>query len=124
MSTVDIAGVDKGQLLAALFNHSRVRGLGVLQDIGRDLTVEEARTLVESIMAGGPADDSDRHFGPRHRQPRLVFDYLYGRPLKVDITGDEVDAWGYDRDNGGVGALAHIVDQLRESAAPVAEGGC
>lgn len=28
------------------------------------------------------------------------FDYVKGRVLKVDLSGDEVETWLYDRDNG------------------------
>ena len=30
----------------------------------------------------------------------LYFDYLYGRVMKIDLAGDELDPWLYDRDNG------------------------
>lgn len=112
MNTVDITGVDKAELLAALRNHSRPMGMGFLQDTGRELTVDEARALIEKAQSGARSDDSGRMFGGRSNGS-LYFDYLHGRPLKVDIAGDEVDAWGYDRDNGGPGTLAAIVDKLR-----------
>jgi hypothetical protein len=109
---VNIKGVDKAELLAVLRNHSRPMGMGFLQDTGRELTVDEARGLIEQAQKGARSDDHGRMFGLKSRDS-LYFDYLHGRPLKVDIGGDEVDAWGYDRDNGGPGTLAAIVDKLR-----------
>lgn len=40
------------------------------------------------------------------------FDYLNGRVLKVDLSGDRFDPWGYDRDNGQGSAQA-AVDEVR-----------
>lgn len=111
-SKVNVQGVDKAELLAALRNHSRPMGMGFLQDTGRSLTVDEARALIEQAQRGKRSDDHGRMFGLKSRD-ELYFDYLHGRPLKVDIAGDEIDAWGYDRDNGGPGTLAGIVDKLR-----------
>lgn len=111
-SKVNIQGVDKAELLAALRNHSRPAGMGFLQDTGRSMTVDEARALIARAQGGLGSDDSGRMFGLKS-DGKLDFDYLHGRPLKVDITEDEVDAWGYDRDNGGPGTLAAIVDKLR-----------
>ena len=31
---------------------------------------------------------------------QMVFRFLMGRPLKVDLSGDELDEEGYDRSNG------------------------
>jgi hypothetical protein len=115
MKAVDITGIDKGQLLAALFNNAAVMGMGYRQDIGRDLTNDEARELVEKAAAGERSDDHGRMFGLKSRG-RLYFDYLYGRPLKTDLCSDRIDPCGYDRDNGGPGTLAGIVEKLRAGA--------
>lgn len=44
----------------------------------------------------------------------LYFDYFVGRVLKVDLSGDEFDPWGYDRDNGA-GAAQAVIDRLKAS---------
>lgn len=118
MDSVDISGVDKAQLLAALFNNSQPMGMGWIQAAAGPwaMTAEEAAELIAKAREGQRSDDHGRMFGLKSRD-RLYFDYLYGRPLKVDIAGDEVDAWGYDRDNGGPGTLAEIVEQLRADGA-------
>jgi hypothetical protein len=48
---------------------------------------------------------------------RLYFDYVGGRPLKIDITGDELDPRLYDRDQGE-GAAAMAISELTGSSAP------
>ena len=40
------------------------------------------------------------------------FDYVQGRVMKVDLSGDSFNPWLYDRDNGE-GAAKRIVDTLR-----------
>ena len=79
-SRIDIGSLDKAQVLVALYNASKQRGLGFLDARGRDpLTVGEARRLLEETE---------------------YFDYLQGRVMKVDLSGKYLDTWGYDRDNG------------------------
>lgn len=115
---IDISGVDKGALLAECFNGSSVSGMGVFQ-AGRGpkvMTYEQGREIIEQALAGNTADDNTVMFpGLKRRRPDLYFDYLFGRPLKIDLTGDEVDSWGYDRDNGGDGALQRLVDKVKSA---------
>jgi len=103
MDKIDIKGIDKAELLAALHNGTRPLGLGFLH-ARPDMTAEDARPY----LAAG--DDTTRMFG---KVPRLYFDYLCGRPLKVDIGGDELDPRLYDRD-AGQGRAAEVVAKLRE----------
>jgi hypothetical protein len=107
---IDIKGIDKAELLAALFNGSRQMGMGMLHAAGvKPMTVEEARKYIET------GDDHVRMFGDQvlsSRESRVYFDYLLGRPLKSDIGGDTFRPGGYDRDNGGDGAAARIIAKL------------
>ena len=111
--TVNIKGIDKAKLLAALYNRGRPMGMGFLRAQPGDMTLEEAQKLV----AGG--DSGDYPGGPLKGRGGDIpyFDYVYGRPLKVNLNGDKVSSWGYDRDNGGTGSFAKIVKKLREEAA-------
>lgn len=113
---VDISGIDKGVLLARLFNGSYARGMGILQ-AGRGpsvMTDEQGKRLVEATLEGEFAHDNAMMFPTiKRHEPKLYFDYLFGRPLKINIGGDEMDSWGYDRDNGGDGTLQAIVDKIR-----------
>lgn len=104
--TIDISGLNKATLLAALFNRvGGPAGLGVLQaHHGPDVMTQE--DAVKAIEGG---DDSTRMFG---KGKRLDFDYLYGRCLKVDLSRDEVNLGLFDRDYGQ-GAFAEVVKELR-----------
>lgn len=106
---VDISGLDKADLLAALYNCSQQFGAGFLHASGRNaMTVEHAR----NIIAGDPTTGLFEWELKDAKQ--LRFDYVHGRVLKVDISGDTVNPWGYDRDLGE-GAVARVVERLRES---------
>jgi len=102
--TIDISGIDKAALLVALFNNSAPGGMGFLQaGFGPTvMTVDDARQVIAS-----------EHHDPGAPREGLSYDYLFGRPLKSDISGDSYDPWGYDRDNGGPGTAAGIIEKLR-----------
>lgn len=95
MSTmVVIVGLDKAEVFAALYNNARAQGLGFLHYNPKPMTAEIAR----------------QRFGDNFG----YFDYVDGRVMKIDLSGDDVDTWGYDRDNG-TGAVQRIIDTLRET---------
>lgn len=107
MATINISGIDKAELLAALYNNSRPIGMGFLQARAGIMT----REIALEIMQKG--DDHKRMFPDIHASTStLRFDYLYGRPLKCDLSGDEVETWGYNRDHGD-NAFEKIVEGLR-----------
>jgi hypothetical protein len=115
---IDIKGIDKAELLAALFNGSHQMGMGMLHLEGaKPMTAEEARKYVSTPENPDAGDDHVRMFGEIGRIGRppesLYFDYLLGRPLKSEIGGDTFKPWGYDRDNGGDGAAEAIINRLR-----------
>lgn len=97
---MDITGLDKAEILAALFNNSKQQGMGFLDSRGSNkMTVEHAREILET-------EDS--------------FDYLYGRVMKIRLRGDEFDPWLYDRDNGA-GAAERVIEDLRQKLTEVIE---
>ncbi len=104
---IDLKGLDKAEVLAALYNNSKVQGLGVLQARPGNMTTEQARHLL--------SDD----------RPRKYFDYLYGSVMKIDLTGDELNPSGYDRDLGeGAAARAIAGLGIKEGAmTPKQRGG-
>lgn len=107
MTTLDIRGLDKAELLAALVNAARPFGMGVLADDGQPFTVAEAQRW---IAEGRQHDDGT--IAPLTRRTRLFFDYVKGRHLKVDLTGDDLNPTLYDERQGD-GAAALVVGELR-----------
>ena len=89
---VDIKGLDKARVLKALYDHSHVQGSGFLQAVPDGVvTVEHCAGLLAKYS---------------------YFDYLHGRVLKVDLSGDEFDERLYDRDCGE-GAAQRAVDSVQ-----------
>lgn len=96
--TINISGLDKAEVLAALFNASRQQGMGLLDTSGASsMTVEDARKYTSG-------------------EDEQYYDYLRGRVMKVDLSRDELRTGLYDRDNG-YGAAARALAQLLEAAA-------
>jgi hypothetical protein len=90
MDFIDISTMDKADVLLKLFNGSKPLGLGFLQNHAAQMTKDEANKLLQ----GG-----------------TYFDYVRGRVMKVDLTGDTFNPTWYDRDNGeGAAALILSVE--------------
>jgi hypothetical protein len=88
---MNIKGLDKAEVLAALFNESRQQGMGFLDSRGHgNMTVEAAREILKT---------------------QQYFDYLHGRVMKIGLEGDDLEVRLYDRDNGH-GAAEHAIAHL------------
>lgn len=110
--SVNIEGLNKADVLAALYNASRPMGLGFLQASGGPL--EMTRENADFLLAAGSDASGDYPAGVGRNQ--LYFDYLHGRPLKLDLSSDtEFEPGGFDRDNGGEGTAQRVIDHLRET---------
>jgi hypothetical protein len=98
---IDISGIDKAKLLAALHNGTRPLGLGVLHARG-DMSEEDASEYIAQRPDGGGSV--------------MWFDYVHGRPIKVGFDGNTMlRADLYDRDApGGRGSAERIVASLRK----------
>lgn len=92
---ISIEGLDKAAVLAALYNASRPQGMGFLQYDPTPMTKEDAQKLLDSY-------------------PQANFDYLQGRVMKVDLSGNDFSPFSYDRDNGS-GAAEQALQALRLS---------
>lgn len=94
---MNIVGLDKAAVLAALYNRARPVGLGFLEYKPAQMTVREARQLLDS--------------------GQTYFDSLNGRGMKIDLSGelwgdDEVGVLsynGYNGDNAAEKAIAELV---------------
>lgn len=90
---VSIDGLDKAAVLAALYNAAETGGMGLLAYKPEPMSAEAAQELLDT--------------------EQTYFDYLHGRVMKVDLSGDDgFSPFLYDRDNGE-GAAALIVATLR-----------
>ena len=90
---MDISGLNKAAVLAALYNRAKPQGMGFLHYTPEPMTLDKATQLLEN---------------------HTYFDYLAGRVMKIAIDGDDIDTWGYNRDNGS-NAAENVIALLRAS---------
>lgn len=88
---IDVSTIPPARLLAALYNNAKPLGMGFLH-ARPNMTEDDAAELLRG-------------------RERPYFDYLYGRPLKVEINGSTLNPRLYDRDWGD-GAAERIVNKL------------
>lgn len=84
---ISIKGMSKAKVLAALYNASRAQGMGFLPAKSEPMTEAQAAALLKT---------------------QTYFDYLKGRVMKVDLSGDVLEERLYDRDLGPGAAAAAI----------------
>ena len=100
MTRVNIAGLDRAEIIAALYNASQPLGMGFLHYDPAPMMRDEAQAYLDQMGE------------------RPYFDYLKGRVMKVGfwVGTDEMRVDLYDRDNGR-GAAERAIDSLRKKAA-------
>ena len=86
---VDISNKDKAEVLASLYNNSHPQGLGFREFRPEPMTVEEAREILKE---------------------KAIFDYLYGRVMKINLENDLVCTSWYNKVNGE-GAAEKAISQ-------------
>lgn len=92
---VNISGLSKAQVLAALVNSSKLQGNSWLDPkANKTMSVSDAQEIIDS------------------RQDYLYFDYVWGRVIKCDLTGEEFSESLYDRDIGP-GSAQKVIAALR-----------
>ena len=91
---IDIKDLNKADVLAVLYNASKPLGMGFMEYDPTPMTREQAQELI----GAGQTD----------------FDYLKGRIMKINISGDELNPGGYDRDNGQ-GAAQRAISALLDT---------
>lgn len=99
--SIDISGLDKAGLLAAMVNATKLP----LPVPIEPMTHERAAAIIQDRLGAGRGRPFD-------------FDYVMFRPIKCDIGGPRISALHralYDRD-AGEGTLARVVDALRAAA--------
>lgn len=85
---IDLTNMNKADVLAKLYNASRPQGLGFIHFDASEMSTDEAQELLDS--------------------GQTYFDYLKGRVMKVDLSGDKLNPFLYDRDNGQGAAAAAL----------------
>lgn len=94
MDEINIEGLDRAEILAALYNNSQQLGMGFLHSRGRTgMTKDEAAELLKT---------------------ESYFDYLHGRVMKISLKegATTLRPFAYDRDNGQ-GSAARVIAKLR-----------
>jgi len=87
---IDIGKLNNAQVLSALYNASQPQGMGFLHFNPAPMGEQEAAELLKR---------------------QSYFDYVKGRVMKVDLSGDTLDPYLYDRDNGE-GAALRVINRL------------
>lgn len=90
---VDISNKDKVEVLAALYNHSKPIGMGIVQYDPTPMTVEVARMVLEKMG--------------------YSFGYLKGRTMKVNLEGDTVWVYRYNADNNQPGLAQKAISKCK-----------
>lgn len=94
---VSIKGISKAKVLLALFNNSKPQGVGILTFAVFSAEKILTEEMCEEIL-----------------KKTTDFDYLIGKPLKVNFLSDEsFDARLYDSNNGGEGTAQRVIDSIK-----------
>ncbi len=89
---MNITGLNKAEVLAALYNNARTQGMGVLHYQPGDMSIDEAQKFLDDGVT--------------------YFDYVKGRVMKVDLGVEELDTFLYNRDNGD-GAAERVLEGMK-----------
>ena len=110
---VNIKGLPKNEVLAALHAGTKALGMGALHDKG-DLTPQQAQEYINRMnkAATGGNDQSLEFNRASLTGDPMYFDYVCGRPIKIDLSKDEIDTRLYDRDSTIPGEK--VIAKLRE----------
>ena len=104
---IDIQGLDKGEVLHALWHASHVQGMSFLGlPKGGKFTVQRAKRIVKERLKNITNNDC-----------QLYFDYVDGHVIKCNLGGDTFDECLFDRDCGA-GAAQRAIDNLRAGFKP------
>lgn len=90
---ISLVGLNRAEVLAALYNAAQAQGMGFLHYDPKPMTRREAEELLLKTT---------------------YFDYVKGRVMKVNLSGDTLDPRLYDRDNGP-GAAQKVIETLTAS---------
>jgi hypothetical protein len=93
---INLKNLNKAIVLMVLYNNSKSQGNSFLGGSGSPMNVEEATERLKS---------------------QTSFDYLNGKVMKIELGGDTLETWLYDRDNGDGSALKAIQTEYPDTVA-------
>ena len=96
---IDITGLDKAEILMALYNRAKTQGLGFIHYDPTPMNLDDARQVLT-------ANAKSNSIAP------FYFDYLRGRVMKVNFEGNMLNEQLYDRDNG-IGTASNALSSLK-----------
>jgi hypothetical protein len=96
---VNIKGLDKIEVLDALYQASHPQGMGMMHYVPGGLSDEDKVSIATEFDNSG-------------KFPYI--DYLNGRVMKVDLNGEEFDERLFDRDCGAGAAHRAIVGLVKK----------
>lgn len=127
---INIKGLDKAEVLVALWKGSHCQGISFLGMMNGGLTLEKAKDMIRQCQIhaferSGEAPDltnsaeNTKEYTEKFEtwlktdpDIQLYFDYVEGHVIKCDISGDEFDERLYDRDCGE-GKAEKVIEALR-----------
>ncbi|WP_340375719.1 hypothetical protein U5640_11610 [Streptomyces sp. SS7] len=111
---IDIAGLERADVLAALYNHTKPFGAaGQLVPFALEtLAPADAQVFINAAKQRNIREAPARDTVYVELDGTLSLDYLWGHSLKLAFDGDVVDATVYDIDNGA-GLAARAIEHLR-----------
>ncbi len=112
---LDISGLDKAKVLAVLYNCAAPHGMGFLRTEHAPAFMQTHHALHVIHERGDDGKQQFREMDVTVTLSRgLIFDYVYGRPLKCKLSGDEFNEKSYDGYHGA-GAAEEAITELRRT---------
>jgi hypothetical protein len=105
---IDISEIDKAIVLDKLYEYANLpeNWTTILSYVSNPIM---SPSVAREILEGGKEIYQQktwidkilfRKLEPKFTQPQKVFGYLYGRPLRVDLSSSIIDVTMYDHTNG------------------------
>jgi hypothetical protein len=117
---VDTTGLEREAVLATLYNAASPRGMGFSHYDPRPMDIVWARRVIEergNDLRHVLHKLAPERFGIPEPRTTLVFDYVYGRPLKVRLTDPNVEVTYFDEIHAE-GLAGTVIGILRDTGDP------
>lgn len=117
--SVDITGIDKIDLLVALFNNVAFVASASMYEVDQ-IDRNQASEIIESKQA---QYDQEKSAGKSFLFSPLYFGCLYGKPMQINISGDSMDPSRYNKYalERGTEDAQSVVTKLRQANDEISE---